>query len=410
MKTQPTTQGLMQLAKGPDQTDKSSEKSKNSEAQADDAFISPGFAGILAGLKPRELARNGSVDSLPQTGQDLPPSEAMGSAEVGEGYLVEDGQGFYAQSLVSNLLASKGAQGIAKNSANDAISDARDPLKQNLSSPANLFNAALETDAEMDLGSPLNAEARRLNDRFLGAQGTLGGQGGLGAPGSSGLSLATPAATETTTAGSAQVASSSLAALQVETALTAANSNEDPVTQSLQDLNHLEEREKSELENKLILGERKQDDQTLKLSKGQQAWGDALTERISMNAAKNMKQVTIHLDPPELGTLELKMQVKDDQQTQIQVHVQSPQVKEALESSAQRLRDMLASQGLELSEFDVQTSPDQGQGNSGDNSGDAEEGLAQNGQQDSDALGIEGENISVGINLPKNNNLLDTFV
>lgn len=402
MKTQPTTQGLMQLSKGPDQTDKSSEKSKNSEAQADDAFISPGFAGILAGLKPRELARSGSADSLPQTGQDLPPSEATGSAEVGEGYLLEDGQGFYAQSLVSNLLASKGAQGIAKNSANDATNDSR--------SPVNLFNTALETDAEMDLGSPLNAEARRLNDRFLGAQGALGGQGGLGTSGSSGLSLATPAATETTTAGSAQVVSSSLAALQVETALTAANSSEDPVMQSLQDLNHLEEREKSELENKLVLGERKQDDQTLKLSKGQQAWGDALTERISMNAAKNMKQVTIHLDPPELGTLELKMQVKGDQQTQIQVHVQSPQVKEALESSAQRLRDMLASQGLELSEFDVQTSPDQGQGNNGGNSGDAEEGLAQNGQQDSDALGVEGENISVDISLPKNNNLLDTFV
>ena len=180
--------------------------------------------------------------------------------------------------------------------------------------------------------------------------------------------------------------------------------NEDPVQQSLQDLTAAEQGEKTEVEAKLLSSERKQDDQTLKLTKGQQAWGDALSERISMNAAKDIKQVTIHLDPPELGSLELKMQIKDDQQTQVQVHVQNPQVKEALESSAHRLREMLANEGLELAGFDVQTGSEQSAG--GQPGGDQE--LAGD-QQNSDTSFVEGEE-TVNIPIPKNNNLLDTFV
>ena len=167
----------------------------------------------------------------------------------------------------------------------------------------------------------------------------------------------------------------------------------------------MEKDEKTEVDAKLLSSERKQDDQTLKLTKGQQAWGDALSERISMNAAKNIKQVTIHLDPPELGSLELKMIIKDDQQTQVQVQVSNPQVKEALESSAHRLREMLASEGLELAEFDVHTGAEQ---QAGGQQQDAEQGLAQD-QQNSDTSSLAAEE-TLNINIPKNNNLLDTFV
>jgi flagellar hook-length control protein FliK len=181
--------------------------------------------------------------------------------------------------------------------------------------------------------------------------------------------------------------------------------NEDPTTQSLGDLIEGEVLEKGEFETKLNTLERKQDDQTLKLSKGQQAWGDAITERITMNAAKDIKQVTIHLDPPELGSLELKLQIKDDQQAHVQVQVQNPQVKEALESSAQRLREMLASQGLELSEFDVQT--DSGRGEQSPYGSD-DQGHGQS--QNSDTSQHSTEEMSIQIPKAKNNNLLDTFV
>jgi flagellar hook-length control protein FliK len=191
-----------------------------------------------------------------------------------------------------------------------------------------------------------------------------------------------------------------------EASLLAVAMNENP-TQSLEDLANIEDVEKAEVEAKLTTTERKQDDQVLRLNKGQQAWGDALSERIAMNAAKNIKQVTIHLDPPELGSLELKLQIKDDQQTLVQVQVQSPQVKEALESSAHRLRDMLANQGMELSEFDVQTGSEQDRQQAQKNPDELGEGSS---QRNSDALAADGEELSLEVALPKNNNLLDTFV
>jgi flagellar hook-length control protein FliK len=193
-------------------------------------------------------------------------------------------------------------------------------------------------------------------------------------------------------------------ALQSQVSLALAL-NEDPTTQSLGDLIEGEILEKGEIETKSNTLERKQDDQTLKLSKGQQAWGDAITERITMNAAKDIRQVTIHLDPPELGTLELKLQIKDDQQTHVQVQVQNSHVKEALESSAQRLRELLANQGLELSEFDVQTDSGRG-GTSEFGSDDQDQGQSQN----SDTSQHSAEEMSIEIPKAKNNNLLDTFV
>jgi flagellar hook-length control protein FliK len=99
------------------------------------------------------------------------------------------------------------------------------------------------------------------------------------------------------------------------------------------------------------------------------------------------------------------LKINDDQQTQVTVQVQNPQVKEALESSAHRLRDMLASEGLELSEFDVQTDAGRGE-QSAQDSNDNGQGKS----QDSDTSENSGEDISVEIAQPKNNNLLDTFV
>lgn len=99
-------------------------------------------------------------------------------------------------------------------------------------------------------------------------------------------------------------------------------------------------------------------EKSLQLNKGQQAWGDAISERITMAAAKDVQQATIHLDPPELGAMELKLEINEERQTQVQVQVQSPQVKEALESSATRLREMLEKEGLQLANLDVS---DQGQ-------------------------------------------------
>lgn len=90
-------------------------------------------------------------------------------------------------------------------------------------------------------------------------------------------------------------------------------------------------------------------------------WGPQLGSRIITMVSNEIQQAKIHLDPPELGSLEIKLQVNQDQVT-AQVQVQNPQVKEVLEASANRLREALQSQGMELSGFDVGSDSSQGFG------------------------------------------------
>lgn len=78
----------------------------------------------------------------------------------------------------------------------------------------------------------------------------------------------------------------------------------------------------------------------------------ALAERIQTMMAGDIKQAFIRLDPPELGSLELRVQVHQDQ-TQVQIVTHSAQVREALEQHSARLREALAEQGLNLSNLDV---------------------------------------------------------
>ena len=296
-------------------------------------------------------------------------------------------QGFYAQSLVSSLIDQKtvSSQANTLNAAAVAAESSKSPsvMSQHLNQ---------NTTSVMMTASELEGEGE-LNERFLGSEST------------SALATSKKSTLELMTTPQAPIALKTLIPAEANINLALAL-NEDPTSQTLDELIDGEVIEKGELEAKSNLLERKQDDQTLKLSKGQQAWGDALTERITMNATKDIKQVTIHLDPPELGSLELKLHIKDDQQTQVHVQVQNHQVKEALESSAHRLRDMLAGQGLELSEFDVQA--DAGRGDQSAFDSDSQQDKEQS--PDSDTFQQEGEEISVDIAKTKNNNILDTFV
>lgn len=341
----------------------------------------------------------------------MPSDESSLGADDKVQSLLEN-QGFYAQSLVSSTLQ-KNMTGKDVGSQTTAAGQTRMAAISEQSSAAHALasfqaRGAVSNKALTDtVESPIVSEANELAvdddlslDRFLGAtvKDSRSSSSSLNASRSSVSTSTSPL----TAAGQVPVQLTAMAESNVSLALSM---GEDPIQQSLQDLTAVEEGEKTEVEAKLLSTERKQDDQTLKLTKGQQAWGDALSERISMNAAKNIKQVTIHLDPPELGSLELKLQIKDDQQTQVQVQVQNPQVKEALESSAHRLREMLESEGLELAEFDVQTHSDQSAGSEQHNS---EQELTEE-QQNSDTSLLEGED-TLDINLPKNNNLLDTFV
>ncbi|WP_439437563.1 flagellar hook-length control protein FliK [Salinivibrio costicola] len=73
--------------------------------------------------------------------------------------------------------------------------------------------------------------------------------------------------------------------------------------------------------------------------------GAALTERINIMLSKNLKQVDIRLDPPELGRMQIKLGMNNDQAT-VHITVANQQARDAVEQAMPRLRDMLQQQGF----------------------------------------------------------------
>lgn len=92
--------------------------------------------------------------------------------------------------------------------------------------------------------------------------------------------------------------------------------------------------------------------QKLELGNDTKQWGGALASRIVTMVADDVQHARIHLDPPELGSLEVKMQIQN-QHAVVHIQAQHGQVRDVLEAQAHRLRESLAEHGLELSEFDV---------------------------------------------------------
>lgn len=82
------------------------------------------------------------------------------------------------------------------------------------------------------------------------------------------------------------------------------------------------------------------------------AWNSALGERAVLIATQNSRVAEIQLDPPELGSLNVRVQINQDQ---VSLSFTSPHahVRDAVEQSLPRLREMFAEQGLALNESSV---------------------------------------------------------
>lgn len=90
---------------------------------------------------------------------------------------------------------------------------------------------------------------------------------------------------------------------------------------------------------------------------GKPEWNAGITSKVAQMAAQNLNFAEIQLDPPELGPLQVRIQMNQDQAS-VSFTASSPQVREALEQGNNRLREMLESEGLNLVDVDVK---DQGQ-------------------------------------------------
>jgi flagellar hook-length control protein FliK len=88
------------------------------------------------------------------------------------------------------------------------------------------------------------------------------------------------------------------------------------------------------------------------LPMSQNGWSEAVVERVMWLSSQNLKSAEIQLDPAELGRLEVRISLN---QEQTQVSFASPHagVRDALEGQLQRLREMFNQQGMNLVDVNV---------------------------------------------------------
>ena len=89
---------------------------------------------------------------------------------------------------------------------------------------------------------------------------------------------------------------------------------------------------------------------------GHPGWAGEMAQKVSWVARDGGHTAHIRLDPPELGSLTVKVSVDSDSNTQISFVAATPQARDMLESQMGRLREMLAQQGMDLSRADVDVS------------------------------------------------------
>jgi flagellar hook-length control protein FliK len=111
---------------------------------------------------------------------------------------------------------------------------------------------------------------------------------------------------------------------------------------------------------------------------GQADWGDKVMGKLTWLTARNMSMAEIHLSPADLGPMEVKVRMHNDQAS-ITVHAANPMVRDQLEQHSHRLREMLSEQGVSLERFEVsdqsrQQSGEQGNAEAGSNSGQGRRG------------------------------------
>ena len=106
-----------------------------------------------------------------------------------------------------------------------------------------------------------------------------------------------------------------------------------------------------------------------------------LQERINIMMSKNIQRADIRLDPPELGSVHIRVNMNGEQAS-VQFQAQTQQARDALETTMPRLREMLEQQGINLADTQVGEQSKEGGRTAGGQAG---------GANDSEDWAVEGE-------------------
>ncbi len=120
---------------------------------------------------------------------------------------------------------------------------------------------------------------------------------------------------------------------------------------------------------------------------GEAGWGTMIAERSAMMASKSIKFAELQLDPPELGPLQVKVTVNQEQAS-VSFVTANAQVREALDQSALKLREMLEEQGLDLVDVDVSDQSSQ------ESDADAESEASETALNDAEQEGLDDASVS----------------
>ncbi|AAZ97558.1 putative flagellar hook-length control protein FliK [Thiobacillus denitrificans ATCC 25259] len=103
-------------------------------------------------------------------------------------------------------------------------------------------------------------------------------------------------------------------------------------------------------------------------SVGTAAWGQALGEKLVWMASGNQQTASLTLNPPNLGPLQIVVNVSNDQAT-ANFFAAQPEVRQALESAFPRLREMMSEAGIQLGQATVSAETPQQQSHPSDSQG-----------------------------------------
>lgn len=97
-----------------------------------------------------------------------------------------------------------------------------------------------------------------------------------------------------------------------------------------------------------------------------------LQERINIMMSRNIQRADIRLDPPELGSVQIRVNMSGEQAS-VQFQVQSAQARDAIETAMPRLREMLEQQGINLADTQVGEQSKNGERTAGGQAGSGDE-------------------------------------
>jgi len=91
---------------------------------------------------------------------------------------------------------------------------------------------------------------------------------------------------------------------------------------------------------------------TLQTPAGQPGWDVEVGNRIRWMVGQNNSGLELRLNPPELGSIEVKL-ATEGERTNVTFFAANPAAREALEAALPRLREMFADSGMQLANADV---------------------------------------------------------